>query len=401
MLDDPTQVNTVEDNASSFIEEVNTLFAENNVLDEDGNPAELKAYAGSPTWLMALAQGQITTEWQERLRKTYYSLDIENCEDEQVLALATLAGVLRREQTAPMIVLSVTNPYEDAITLNPTNCYATDEFDGNRWAPGNAYTLAGNEHQNIIFYCEDKQATCPSGVSFTLHSINTEWEDFSVSSLNSSMTLSSEETTAELRNRILLGLARFDPITRAQEAIVNLNGIVKCSIYFNPDANESVELSGGITLPPRTAFMVIQGADVDNLIANTYFKYVNVQTLNGEDFLSSETLVGASRLFVYYRGSYEVYPKIKIIAYLRQGADPSYKQQIKQVLLQNQYALDIGEPLTSQKVDFWLDSANAYGLMIDSKLSVDGLSWSDMYTPPIYGIPVIQEENIVFEERYL
>lgn len=132
---EPTNVNTVEENASDYLSKVNLLLAQNGVVDKDGNPAKLVALAGSPTWLFALAQGQNTTEWQERLRKAYYSIDIEKCDDEQVYTLATLAGVLFKEQSSPMISLLVKNTEDFAITLNSFSCYVEDSFGQNRWYP--------------------------------------------------------------------------------------------------------------------------------------------------------------------------------------------------------------------------------------------------------------------------
>ena len=395
---EPYNVNTVEENASDYLDKVNNLLAQKGVTDKEGNPAKLNALAGSPTWLFCLANGQNITEWQERLRKAYYSLDIEKCDDEQVYALATLAGVLMQEQSAPMIALTITNPTDSTLVLDSTNCYAEDSFGQNKWYVGMAYTLTANEERTIMFYCEDKQGSVPTNTSFTVKSSVGQFSDITVVSNSASVILVEGETTADLRNRILLGSQSFDQITQAQNAIKNLNGIVKCSIYFNPSANSSVQLPGNITLPPRTSFISIQGVDIDDLLATTYFKYVNVQSLEITGSLASETLIGASIVYAYYYPATEVHPKIKIHIIPNASSTDTYPSHIKEILLQHTYDMQIGETITAQKIGTWIDQGNKYGTIVTVELSSDGTTWSDMYTPSAFEVPVLQAEDISFEE---
>lgn len=397
---DPTNVNTTEENASDYLNKANNLLAQYGVVDKEGNPARLVALAGSPTWLFALAQGQNTTEWQERLRKAYYSLDIEKCDDEQVYVLATLAGVLFKEQSSPMISLLVKNTEDEAIVLNASSCYAIDSFGENKWYPGNAYTLASQEEARILFYCEDKAGSVPPNTLFTIKSTNTPsaFADISIVTTESSTILFQGETAADLRNRVLLGSYAFDQITQAETAIQNLNGITKCSIYFNPDANLPMPLPGNIQLPPRTAFVCIQGVDTDNLLATTYFKYMNVQSYQTQDSLRSETVVGASQLFVYYSPATEVKPYIKIILDPTDTAINTYPDYIKQILMEHKYDITIGAPITAQKISAWIDQGNKYGVIVDTKLSSDGTNWYDTFSPSVFQVPVLDEDHIIFEE---
>ena len=397
---EPTNVNTVEENASDYLSKVNILLAQNGVVDKEGNPAKLVALAGSPTWLFALAQGQNTTEWQERLRKAYYSIDIENCDDEQVYVLATLAGVLFKEQSSPMISLLVKNTEDSPITLNASSCYAEDSFGKNKWYPGNAYTIASQEETRILFYCSDKAGSTPPNTVFTIKSTQTPsaFAPISIVTNESSSILFQGETAADLRNRVLLGSYAMDQISQAETAIQNLNGIIKCSIYFNPDANLPLPLPGSITLPPRTSFISIQGVDTDNLLATTYFKYMNVQSLELESSLRSETNVGASQLFAYYSPAVEVKPYVKIILDPTDASITTYPDYIKQILMEHKYDIAIGAPITAQKISAWIDQGNKYGVIIDTKLSSDGTNWYDTFSPSVFQVPVLDEDYIIFEE---
>ena len=359
----------------------------------------MKAYAGSPTWLFALAQGQNTTEWQERLRKAYFSLDIEKCDDEQVYVLATLAGVLFKEQSAPMIALTITNNEASPITINATTCYAEDTFASGKWYPGVARTLASDETATILFYCEDKQGIVPPNTTFVIKSTNASFSDMTKTPTYGSTVLFEGESAADLRNRVLLlGSYAVDQITQAQNAIANLNGIVKCSIYFNPDANLPLPLPGGIQLPARSSFICVQGVDVDNLLATTYFKYMNVQSYQTQDSLRSEAIVGASQLFVYYSPATEVMPYIKIILDPTDNTTTTYPDYIRQILMAHKYDMSIGAPITAQKISAWIDQGNRYGTIIDTKLSVNGTDWYDTFSPSVFQVPVLDEDHIVFEE---
>ena len=147
---DPNLVASVEDNASEYIDKVNNLLAQYGVVDKDGNPAQLAKLAGSPLWLMALADGQNIAEWQERLRNAYNALDITNCADSQVENLAVLAGVIKREGSAPYIILRVTNTTSKSITINSINCIATDTLTQNEWYSGQNYELIVDETADLV-----------------------------------------------------------------------------------------------------------------------------------------------------------------------------------------------------------------------------------------------------------
>lgn len=402
----PIIVNTVEENATDFISKVNTFFAEYGIKNEDGSPAVLTALAGSPTWLFCLAQGQNTTEWQERLRKAWYAIDIDNCPDEQVYVLATLAGVLFKEQSAPMITLNVYNPTEDNLTINSTNCYAEDSFGQNKWYSGSAYTLAVGETAPIIFYCEDKEGSVPPNTSFILKSTNVpaSFTDITITPSLGSTILFEGETPADLRRKIQQGSAGFDHISQAQKAIENLNGIAQCSIYFNPDANESVTLEGGILLPPRTAFVVVKGVDVDDLLAYAYFKYMDIATLNTSKSLVSYTIVGASTLPVYYQQATTVHPYVKIKIQSSGTSNLPSQAQIRSLLLEHANEFLPGKPITAQKLDYWINEGNTYiapNVIITSSISRNGSSYSDVFLPDVYESIELVEDRIVFEEIIL
>lgn len=394
---DPNLVVSVEDNASEYIDKVNNLLAQNGVVDKEGNPAQLAKLAGSPLWLMALADGQNITEWQERLRNAYNAISITNCEDSQVANLAVLAGVIKREGSAPYIILRVTNTTNDSITINSVNCIATDTLTQNEWYSGQNYELTVGETADLAFYCRQRSVEVPRDILFTLHNTTeSSWTDLSAVSVSASRMLEAPESLAQLRNRIIMRMNRYDIISQAETAISGLDGISKCSIWFNKNQNAPITLPGGIVLPARTAYICIQGYDAENLIARTFFSYAIVNTLQTAESLSSQVLIGADYHTVYYDQckSQIAYIKVKVRPIL---GDTTYIKRIKDTLLSYSGTLKVGENLTAQMVCEWLGQLDEYCTIYTAYVGTSADPSGDVTDIPVNSLLQFTEDNITFE----
>lgn len=393
----PNLVVSVEDNASEYIDKVNYLLAQNGVVDKEGNPAQLAKLAGSPLWLMALADGQNITEWQERLRNAYNAISITNCEDSQVENLAVLAGVIKREGSAPYIILRVTNTTNDSITINSVNCIATDTLTQNEWYSGQNYELTVGEIADLAFYCRQRSVEVPRDILFTLHNTTeSSWTDLSAVSVSASRMLEAPESLAQLRNRIIMRRNRYDIISQAETAISGLDGISKCSIWFNKNQNAPITLPGGIVLPARTAYICIQGYDAENLIARTFFSYAIVNTLQTAESLSSQVLIGADYHTVYYAQckSQIAYIKVKVRPIL---GDTTYIKRIKDTLLSYSGTLKVGENLTAQMVCEWLGQLDEYCTIYTAYVGTSADPSGDVTDIPVNSLLQFTEDNITFE----
>ena len=392
----PNLVASVEDNASEYIDKVNNLLAQYGVTDKDGNPAQLAKLAGSPLWLMALADGQNIAEWQERLRNAYNAIDIANCEDSQVENLAVLAGAVKREGSAPYIILRVTNTTNNSITINSTNCIATDTLTQNEWYSGQNYELIVDETADLVFYCRQRSVEVPKDIAFTLHNIEASWSDLSAVSVSASRVLEAPETLAQLRNRIIMRRARYDTISQAEIAISGLDGVSKCSIWFNKNQTAPITLPGGKTLPARTAYICIQGYDAENLLARPFFSYAIVNTLQTKKSLKSQVLLGADYHTVYYDQceSQIAYIKIKVKPVL---GDTTYTKRIKDTLLPYSGTLKVGENLTAQMVCEWLGQLDAYCTIYTAYVGTSADPSGDVTDIPVNALLQFTEDNITFE----
>ncbi len=395
---DPTVVNSTEDNANDYVNKVDTELASAGIKDEEGNAITVSRLAGSPTWLLALAQGSLTTEWQERLRKATYSLDPSNCTDDQVLNLAQLAGIVTKTSNTPFVTLTITNPYDYSIYLTSDNCYAADSAYANRWYLGQGVNLYPEQSITVNFYCAKEDVSVPANTAFDLIS---ETEAFVPITLVSETSSKLEDTLTveQLRNEIQLGYNHVDVVTQCEQAISALNGITKCSIYFNKSSSDNLVLAGNITLPPRKAFVSIQGADVDKLLAQTYFRFMNVDTISTPTSLQSTAQVGAIIMNVNYEQTTTQICYIKVVVHPYSASDVTYRQRILNLLLAYSGALKIGQNITAQLASMWLSNLETYVLVKDVELSMDNATWANMTNVDANKVLVFTEANISFKEE--
>ena len=403
MTYDPTEVNSVEDNASAYIDATNNLLAQNHVLDKEGNPAQLAKLAGSPMWLFALAYGQNLTEWQERLRVVNAQLDIANCTEEQVLNLAQIAGVIREEGSSPFVTLHIRNTTDVPVLYNPSTVVAKDSFSNNSWYCSQNFTLAGHEEADLLFYCAHKDVSVPAGTAFVLTFNAEAYPTYTIVSEDASIIVTKQETIAELRNKLMQGVEAFNGVAQAQEAIKGLNGIVKCSIWFNPDPNLPMTLPGNITVPARMTFVAIQGVDTANLLAEVYLRYLDVATyriLNQPDLpdsLASSTILGAGGFTAYYSVCSEVPVYVKVLVKPFAG-DTTYEDLIKDTIMAHAYDSDVGAQITTQQICYWLNEVSySVEKLITASVSMDGITWSNKSSVTVLEVGVFTRDKIIVE----
>ena len=116
-MDSVKTIDTPYNNAVSVLNKTNQLLLENNIKDSTGEAvAQLEATPANPAWLFALACGSLHTSWQEKIAKAYSALDAQNCEDDQVLVLASIAGLSRDSGTPSHITATLSNNGNTSVT---------------------------------------------------------------------------------------------------------------------------------------------------------------------------------------------------------------------------------------------------------------------------------------------
>ena len=356
-------VKTVEspyNNAVAVINRTNELLNENNIKDSTGNQiAQLEITPANPAWLFALACGSLHTSWQEKIAKAYSALDAQNCEDDQVLVLASIAGLSRDSGTPSHITATLSNNGNTSVTI-PVATIFSESVTGHNWALNREVTLApitdlGHTATVVLYSTEDGAFNVPSSTEF----INNDYTDVTCISIAQSFEGDSIESLSSLRNRISMGKEQSDFLLQAMNTIKRLPAVESCSIWFNKSISQNLIINNK-TIPPRTCYIVIKGVDITEKLADVYFSYLDIPATVGS--MKSTCRRGMQDLDV----SYDVASEVVVPVYVTirasdaaAGADGAYREAIMAM----SGTLGCGENLTSQKVSEWVQNVG-YGTVI-------------------------------------
>lgn len=355
------KIDTPYNNAVTIINRTNQLLLENNIKDSTGEAiAQLEETPANPAWLFALACGQLHTSWQEALSKAYSALDPQNCEDDQVLVLASLAGIKRGNGTPSHITVLIENTSDESLTV-PFGTTFTESYVNQTWVLNKNINLLGKGKQYAtLFTTNDGEYIVPSGTDFNYSG------ELSITcvSTSSSSGGSSVESISSLRNRISQGEDSSNFVNQAKVAIELLSGIESCSIWVNSSSIEYLVIgsgtSGSITIPPRNAYISIKGYDYSGKIAETYYSYLNIPATVGNN--QEQCLIGQQPLTVNFNYAEEapvnIYVTIKS-SDMAVGAEGA----IKNAISAHSGTLACGENVTSQMVSEWVQNFE-YGTVV-------------------------------------
>ena len=258
-MDTVKKIDTPYNNAIAVINRTNELLNENNIMDSTGSEiAQLEQNVANPAWLFALACGHLHTSWQEKIAKAYSALDPQNCEDDQVLVLASIAGIRRGNGTPTHITILITNLGGDTITL-PIGSTFSETYANQTWVLNKKLTITPNAQQYVTLYTtENGVFDIPAGVTFTYNgTMPIACESYTKSSGGSEI-----EPIASLRNRISLGEDATNFMVQAKRAIELLSGIESCTIWLNTSSTENLVV--GQNTSSRIT-VTITNTDVDDV----------------------------------------------------------------------------------------------------------------------------------------
>ena len=216
-MDTVKTIETPYNNAVSVINKVNELLLENNIKDSTGETiAQMDSTPANPGWLFALACGSLHTSWQERIAKAYSALDPANCEDDQVLVLASIAGLERGNGTPSHVTVLFKNESDsDSITI-PLGTIFEELYTNHSWTTNKDITLLPEASVYATLYSTvDGAYYLPSDISFN----NDDYTTITVTSSSASIQGENIETIASLRNRLVAGTETSDSKTQAEYAI--------------------------------------------------------------------------------------------------------------------------------------------------------------------------------------
>ena len=266
-MDSVKTIDTPYNNAVSVLNKTNQLLLENNIKDSTGEAvAQLESTPANPAWLFALACGSLHTAWQERIAKAYSALDAQNCEDDQVLVLASIAGVKRGNGSPSHITILATNISENAVTI-PIGTTFSEVYTDHTWVLNKNVSISANAQKYITLYSTTNGVyAIPVGVTFNNNAeLPIACESYTPSSGGSDI-----ESISSLRNRISQGKDATNFIIQARRAIEMLSGIESCTIWLNTSSTDNLKIGKNTS---SRVNVIITNTDSDDILieAGTVF----------------------------------------------------------------------------------------------------------------------------------
>lgn len=358
-MDEAKVIDTPYNNAVAIFNRANEILNENGIMDSSGTEiAQLEMTPGNPAWIFALACGNLHTAWQQQLSKAYAALDPQSCDDDQVLVLASLAGVKRGDGTPSHITVRVTNTSSQPVTV-PVGTIFTETVTNNEWAINKTLNLApvgevGNSAISTLYSSVDGLYEVPETTMFN----NSDGLTIKCEGISNSSGGSEIETIASLRNRITQGKETLDPRIQTMNAISLLSGIESCSIWFNNDLGDMV--IGEKRIPGRNAYISVKGVDITGKLAEVYYTYMNCPATVGAQ--ESRCVIGQQEMSVNFDYAREKVVDIFVTISLS-DSEVGAAAAIISKIAEHSGTLDCGQNLTAQMVSEWIQNMG-YGTII-------------------------------------
>lgn len=363
-------VNTPTENAYALLDYINQFMIDNNVVNKKGQQVQFKISLASPIWLLSIGIGYVATVCQKIMFAVAQAFNIADCSEQQVLSLAKIARMRRKEGSYTTAVGTITA--EGGTCEITTALEATVTYEGKEYIFHPVYneSVANGTSAEIILMCE---VTGP--VYFEAGAITefvTNPQNFGSLTVNASQPGSGLESISSLRTRMMTNEA-VSPLTGAVQGINALDGITKAVVLYNPNYDSDMVL-GGKTVPPKKAVVFVQGYS-DN-IAKEYYTHMAAQTYNdGTAYAQAHTLENGQNFTMYYYTPTVVnlYLRVKVSKLLTMER----RDEIKAALQNLSNSRQIGENYTTAYLIDSIDANMLFTEITDIKVSTDNTNWSD------------------------
>lgn len=364
-------VNTPTENAFALLDFINQFMVDNDVKDKNGNVVQFKISLASPIWLIIIGIGYMATVCQRIMFAVAQAFNIADCSEQQVLSLAKIARLSRKEGSYTTVVCTATakadGPCEITTDLEATVTYENEEY---IFHPIYAATIPAGTSAEIILICS---VTGP--VYFEAGAITeftTEVENLESFVSSAPQPGSGMESISSLRTR-MMNNESISPLAGAIQGINALDGVTKAVVLYNPNYDSSMVL-GGKTVPPKKSIVFVQGYS-DN-IAQEYYRHMTAQTYNDGTARQQDTVLANGQNFTlnYYTPvAVNLYVRVKVVA--AQSAEREL--EIKRAVVNLSNSREIGDNYTSAYIIDMLNTNLNFPEVTGVEISTDGTNWSD------------------------
>lgn len=364
-------VNTPTENALALLDFINQFMVDNDVKDKNGNVVQFKISLASPIWLIIIGIGYMATVCQKIMYAVAQAFNIADCSEQQVLSLAKIARLSRKEGSYTTVVCTATAADTGTCSIT-TDLIAEVEYEGQtyQFKPIYAVDIPAGTSAEVILIC-----TVTGPVYFEMGAITgftTEVENLGTFVSSAPQPGSGMESISSLRTRLMTNEA-ISPLTGATQGLNALDGITRAVVLYNPNYDSDMVLAGK-TVPPKRAIVFVQGYSEN--IAREYYRHMTAQTYNDGTARQQGVLLANGQSFelnYYTPVSVDLYVRVNVPAPISAERELDIKHAIQS--LSN--SREIGANYTTAYI---IDSINAnlnFPEIMGVEVSEDGTNWSN------------------------
>ena len=371
-------VRTPEENAEDILTFVNTYCSEHNITNSKGELVQIDLNWANPLYLILYGFAYLTTVLQKLIYNVGCSLNIARSSPRQLMNLAEIANVKRKEATRTTIhvILYANNPTDP----DPVSCHITQDLlvsmtYGSQvitFSPAFETTIAIGSSTPMVLICNQEGSySIPAG---SVTAFDDEVPGLRKIESQASVPGQARETLSELRARIQERATTSTQLDRAAADITQLHGVSLCNIYFNY-SNDSPVIVNNIEVPPRQSLLFVQGYSKD--IARVFYNHLSCLTAGG-DTPSTLTQVYTTHagqdIPVHIIPPTVVFPYITIYINTQETADVI--SGIKDAIATLALNMTIGQTLTSTDIILKIKEVYPTLALAGVQLSIDNEAWS-------------------------
>ena len=364
-------VNTPTENAFALLDFVNQFMVDNDVKDKEGNVVQFKISLASPIWLIIIGIGYMASVCQKIMYAVAQAFNIADCSEQQVLSLAKIARLARKEGSYTTVVCTATAK-ADGICRITTDLEAKVTYENVEYTFKPIYeaVIPAGTSAEVILIC-----TVTGPVYFEAGEITgftTEVTNLDTFVSSAPQPGSGMESISSLRTR-MMNNESISPLAGAIQGINALDGVTKAIVLYNPNYDSSMVL-GGKTVPPKKAVVFVQGYS-DN-IAQEYYRHMMAQTYDDGTARQQDTVLANGQNFTlnYYTPvAVNLYIRVKVVA--AQSAEREL--EIKRAVVNLSNSREIGANYTSAYIIDMMNTNLNFPEVTGIEISTDGTNWSD------------------------
>jgi hypothetical protein len=353
-------------------------------------PIVLKPLLTNAVWIECLAVGAIRAELDQLLYQAQQSLNVATCDNAQMIHLLPIAGASLLSGTYSIVTLTVI-----ASASGPCVIPAGSKLpyiNGVSFETNTEVTLLSGATGTVL-----ATADVLGNIEVAANQLNSFESQItnlaSVTNAAAAIAGRDPETIEKARLRFEEGQIIDNNLDGFVLAVKNLKGtddlINDCRAYYNPSNSVDLVLEGSITIPPRTAYIVVLGTSPN--ISREFYSRLAVETM-GSESQAYTTLSDQELPFLY---DYATAQTVYITIYIPAGVTLTESQEtfVKDTLVAAQSSMLIGQALPSSYIDGLFKGLTDFEIS-DSELSLDDVTYGPRIVIDGDKYPSIVADNI-------